>query len=39
VVIGGCTEVPLVLGPGDVPVPLVDSTDVLAERAVACARS
>ncbi len=39
VVIGGCTEVPLVLGPGDVPVPLIDSTDVLAARAVACARS
>ena len=34
VIIAGCTEVPLVLGPGDVTVPLIDSTDVLARRTV-----
>lgn len=38
VIVAGCTEVPLVLGPGDLAVPLVDSTDVLAQRAVAAAR-
>lgn len=39
VIIAGCTEVPLVIGPGDLPVPLIDSTDVLARRAVSFARS
>lgn len=33
--IAGCTEVPLVLGAGDVDVPLVDSTQALAERCMA----
>ena len=38
VVISGCTEVPLLLGPGDVSVPLVDSAEVLAAACVrACA--
>lgn len=31
VVIAGCTEVPLLLGTGDVSVPLVDSAEVLAQ--------
>ena len=33
-VIAGCTEVPLVLSQGDLPVPLIDSTDILAKRCV-----
>ncbi|MGZ8364349.1 MAG: cysteate racemase [Caulobacteraceae bacterium] len=33
--IAGCTEVPLVLHPGDVDVPLIDSSQTLAERCVA----
>ncbi|HZV85433.1 MAG TPA: amino acid racemase [Brevundimonas sp.] len=38
VVIAGCTEVPLLLGPEDVSVPLVDSAEVLAGACVrACA--
>jgi aspartate racemase len=37
VLIAGCTEVPLVLDPEDVSVPLVSSTDVLVERTVAIA--
>jgi aspartate racemase len=37
-VIAGCTEVPIVLGAGDLPVPLIDATDVLARRTVAYAR-
>lgn len=36
--VAGCTEVPLVLTQGDVPVPLIDSTAALAERVVALAR-
>ncbi|KQW82883.1 aspartate/glutamate racemase family protein [Brevundimonas sp. Root1279] len=37
-VIGGCTEVPLLLEAREVSVPLVDSAEVLAERCVtACA--
>ena len=39
VIVAGCTEVPLVLGPNELSVPLVDSTDVLAQRAVAAART
>ena len=31
----GCTEVPLVLGPSNVPVPVIDATASLARRAVA----
>jgi aspartate racemase len=34
IVIAGCTEIPLVLGAEDLPVPLVASTDVLARRTV-----
>jgi len=34
VVIAGCTEVPLLLGAGDVTVPLVDSAEVLAQVCV-----
>lgn len=37
-VIGGCTEVPLVLAAADLPVPLIDTIDVLAQRAVRIAR-
>jgi aspartate racemase len=37
-VIAGCTEVPLVLGEGDLNCPLIDSTDVLAERCVRYAK-
>ena len=33
--VAGCTEVPLLLGPGDVAVPLVDSAEVLAAACVA----
>ncbi|WP_372707805.1 aspartate/glutamate racemase family protein [Brevundimonas sp.] len=33
-VIGGCTEVPLLLGPDDVAVPFTDSAEVLAARCV-----
>ena len=36
--IAGCTEIPLVLDETMVPVPLVSSTDVLAEHTVALAR-
>lgn len=39
VLVAGCTEVPLVLEPGDVSVPLIDSTDVLAHRTVDAARN
>ncbi len=35
--IAGCTEVPLVLGPGDVAVPLIDSIDALARATIAAA--
>ncbi len=38
VVIAGCTEVPLVLDQQSCPLPLVDSTDVLARRCVVYAR-
>lgn len=37
-IIAGCTEVPLVLRPAAISCPLIDSTDVLARRAVAYAR-
>ncbi len=32
VIVAGCTEVPLVIGEGDISVPFVSSTDVLAQR-------
>ncbi|MFC4640147.1 aspartate/glutamate racemase family protein [Deinococcus hohokamensis] len=38
VLVAGCTEVPLVLDAQDVPVPLVNSTDVLVERTLQYAR-
>jgi aspartate racemase len=37
-ILAGCTEVPLLLGAADTPVPLIDATKALAERAVAWAR-
>jgi aspartate racemase len=33
-VVAGCTEIPLVLGPAELPVPLVSSTDVLVENTI-----
>ena len=38
VILAACTEVPLVLTAGDLAVPLVDATQILAVRAVAYAR-
>jgi len=38
-IIAGCTEIPLVLTPATLDVPLVSSTDALAEATVAIARS
>ncbi len=37
-IIAGCTEIPLILKEGDVPVPLIDPTKVLAEIAIQEAR-
>jgi aspartate racemase len=37
-IISGCTEYPLVLGAGDLAVPLLSSTDELAKRTIALAR-
>jgi aspartate racemase len=37
VIVAGCTEVPLVLSPTDVAVPLADSLEILAARTVATA--
>jgi aspartate racemase len=37
-IVAGCTEVPLLLGATDAPVPMIDATWALAERAVAWAR-
>ena len=36
--VAGCTEVPLVLSPGQVSVPFMDSTEILAKRAVMYAK-
>lgn len=36
-VISGCTELALVLAPGDLDVPLIDSTEVLVQRTLAYA--
>lgn len=33
-IIAGCTEIPLVLKEGDVPVPIIDPTQILAKTAV-----
>lgn len=38
-IIAGCTEISLVLREGDISVPLFDSLDILAERAIKLARS
>ena len=35
VVIAGCTEIPVVVGPDDLSVPLIDMTDVLVEHVIA----
>lgn len=37
VLLAACTEIPVVLTPDSVPVPLVDATDVLARQAVSLA--
>ena len=37
VVVAACTEVPLVLDPADLNVPLISSTDVLVEATIAAA--
>ena len=37
-IVAGCTELPLLLGPADSPVPLIDPTWALAEQVVAWAR-
>lgn len=37
-VIGGCTEVPLLLAQGDIDAPLIDSAEVLAQASVAACR-
>ncbi|NKB63195.1 MAG: amino acid racemase [Gammaproteobacteria bacterium] len=38
VIIAGCTEVPLVLSPKDLSIPLIDSTEILATQCVRYAR-
>ena len=38
VIIAGCTEIPLIIKEGDIPVPLIDPTQVLAKIAVQKAR-
>jgi aspartate racemase len=38
VILAACTEVPLLLEAGDLSVPFVDATEILAVRAVAYAR-
>jgi len=37
-IIAGCTEIPLILKEGDVPVPIIDPTQALAEAAIQKAR-
>ncbi len=37
-IIFGCTEIPIVLDAGDIPVPALSSTDELAKRTIAIAR-
>ena len=37
-IIGGCTEVPLTLTQGSLPVPLIDTTEILARHCVSYAR-
>lgn len=38
-ILAACTEVPLVLAPGDLPLPMIDAADALARRVVAFARA
>jgi len=38
-IIAGCTEIPLILKTGDLPVPIIDATQVLATRAIEMARN
>jgi aspartate racemase len=38
VIVAGCTEVPLVLSPTDIEVPMISSTDLLVKRTVAYAK-
>jgi aspartate racemase len=38
-ILSGCTEAPIVLAPGDVPVPLIDSTAVLVAETLRFARA
>ncbi len=35
IVVAGCTEIPLVLKDGDLPVPVIDPIAILAEAAIA----
>ena len=37
VLVAGCTEIPLVLSPADIDIPLVDCVDALARRTIATA--
>ena len=38
-IVAGCTEIPLILKPGDLPIPIIDATQILAKRAVELARN
>jgi len=38
VVVAACTEIPLVRGPADLPVPLISSTEALVDVAIGYAR-
>jgi aspartate racemase len=38
-IVVGCTEIPLILKPRDLPIPVIDATQVLARRAVEIARN
>ena len=37
-IISGCTEVPLILKSGDLPVPIIDATQILATRTIEIAQ-
>jgi len=38
VIVAGCTEVPMILSPADLNVPLISSTDLLVKRTIAYAK-
>ncbi|MCB1855378.1 MAG: aspartate/glutamate racemase family protein, partial [Halieaceae bacterium] len=38
VIVAACTEIPLILGPGDTRAPLLCSTSVLVQRTIELAR-